>query len=309
MPRDHIGKAFALRRAMPGQILGGQAADVGNFCKGQPLMRAKVLFPQPVIQRRGAVGPKGQRRLDTAQGRTADAVFDPGDKRLERGPDGTIPKDCRHVTAPAQTPAMVGGRMSNQEQFRGIGRRHFWAFQADRNMLCHDRMGKSILITGGARSGKSTLAERMTLGLGRPAIYIATAQAHDAEMADRIVLHQSRRGQEWQTVQEPMDLPEALIRTDGSAPRLVDCLTLWLTNLMLADRDWRQEVDRLAALLPAQSAPVVLVTNEVGAGIVPDNALARAFRDAAGLTNQKIATACDELWFCVAGHPLKVKPA
>ncbi|MGP6085452.1 bifunctional adenosylcobinamide kinase/adenosylcobinamide-phosphate guanylyltransferase [Antarctobacter jejuensis] len=170
-------------------------------------------------------------------------------------------------------------------------------------------MGKSILITGGARSGKSTLAERMTLELGQPAIYIATAEAHDAEMEARIARHQARRGPEWQTIHAPTDLLGALERTDRGAPRLVDCLTLWLTNLMLSGADWQEPVERLAKALPAQTAPVVFVTNEVGAGIVPENALARAFRDAAGLTNQQIATACDELWFCVAGHPLKVKPA
>ncbi|WP_420324811.1 bifunctional adenosylcobinamide kinase/adenosylcobinamide-phosphate guanylyltransferase [Mameliella sp.] len=170
-------------------------------------------------------------------------------------------------------------------------------------------MGKSILITGGARSGKSSLAERMTLEHGRPAIYIATAQAHDGEMADRIALHQARRDADWRTVEAPRDLLGALRDTDGTTPRLVDCLTLWLTNLMLAEEDWRAAVDALTEALPAQSAPVIFVTNEVGAGIVPENALARAFRDAAGLVNQRIATACDELWFCIAGHPLKVKPA
>jgi adenosylcobinamide kinase/adenosylcobinamide-phosphate guanylyltransferase len=185
---------------------------------------------------------------------------------------------------------------------------HFGAFQPDWNMLCHDLMGKSILITGGARSGKSTLAERMTLALGQPAIYIATAQAHDAEMADRISRHQDRRGPEWRTVQEPRDLLGALVASDGQGPRLVDCLTLWLTNMMLADEDWQSATLALAQALPLQTSPVLFVTNEVGAGIVPENALARAFRDAAGLVNQQIAKACDELWFCVAGHPLRVKP-
>lgn len=169
-------------------------------------------------------------------------------------------------------------------------------------------MGKSILITGGARSGKSTLAERMTLALGRPAIYIATAQAHDAEMADRIARHQARRNNGWQTIEAPRDLLGALRDSDGGAPRLVDCLTLWLTNLMLADEDWQSATAALAEALRYQTAPVILVTNEVGAGIVPENALARAFRDAAGQVNQRIAGACDELWLCVAGHPLKVKP-
>lgn len=170
-------------------------------------------------------------------------------------------------------------------------------------------MATSILITGGARSGKSRFAERVTLSLGRPALYIATAEARDAEMADRIAQHQARRGPDWSTVAEPLVLAHTLIRTDGGPPRLVDCLTLWLTNLMLADADWQAEVNALATLLPRLTAPVVFVTNEVGDGIVPDNALARAFRDAAGLTNQQIAQACDELWLCVAGYPLQVKPS
>ncbi|MDO6584825.1 bifunctional adenosylcobinamide kinase/adenosylcobinamide-phosphate guanylyltransferase [Salipiger sp. 1_MG-2023] len=168
-------------------------------------------------------------------------------------------------------------------------------------------MAKSILITGGARSGKSRLAEDMTLGLGASAIYIATAEAHDAEMADRIARHQARRGAEWRTVAEPLALAQALRDTDGDAPRLVDCLTLWLSNLMLSGADWQAATDDLAALIPTQRAPVILVTNEVGDGIVPENALARAYRDAAGLVNQSIARSCDELWLCVAGHPIKVK--
>jgi len=168
-------------------------------------------------------------------------------------------------------------------------------------------MGKSILITGGARSGKSLEAERRTLALGRPAIYIATAEAHDSEMADRIARHQARRGAEWQTVAAPLELVQALDESDGAGPRLVDCLTLWLTNLMLGGHDWESAADALAEALPRQAAPVILVTNEVGAGIVPENALARRFRDAAGLTNQRIALACDELWLCVAGHPLRIR--
>jgi adenosylcobinamide kinase/adenosylcobinamide-phosphate guanylyltransferase len=169
-------------------------------------------------------------------------------------------------------------------------------------------MTKSILITGGARSGKSALAERMTLALGTPALYIATAEAWDDEMADRIARHRARRGAEWETVAEPIDLVRALTETDGGAPRLVDCVTLWLSNLMLGGHDWEAEVARIADLIPRLSAPVVFVTNEVGSGIVPDNALARAYRDAAGIANQRLADACDELWLCVSGHPLKVKP-
>lgn len=169
-------------------------------------------------------------------------------------------------------------------------------------------MGKSILITGGARSGKSALAERLTLALGTPAVYIATAQPMDGEMAARIACHQARRGAEWRTVAEPLELCTALTQSDGSGPRLVDCLTLWLSNLMQDGHDWEARAGALSETLARQSSPVVFVTNEVGAGIVPENRLARTFRDAAGLVNQRIATACDEVWLCVAGHPLKVKP-
>ena len=169
-------------------------------------------------------------------------------------------------------------------------------------------MTKSILITGGARSGKSVLAEHKTLALGAEAIYIATAEAYDDEMRARIDHHRARRGPEWQTLNAPMDLVAALRDSDGAASRLVDCLTLWLSNLMLAGHDWEAEVTALCTLIPALRTPVVFVTNEVGAGIVPENALARAFRDAAGWSNQRVAAVCDEVWFCVAGQALKVKP-
>lgn len=163
------------------------------------------------------------------------------------------------------------------------------------------------LFTGGARSGKSALAEARTLELGRPAVYIATAQAFDAEMTDRIARHRARRGAEWHTVSEPLDLPGALVGSDDGTPRLVDCLTLWLSNLMMAEADWRTELARLTAILPGQTGPIVFVTNEVGLGIVPDNALARAFRDAAGEVNQRIACLADEVTLAVSGLPLKVK--
>lgn len=167
-------------------------------------------------------------------------------------------------------------------------------------------MGSIILVTGGARSGKSAIAESRTLSLGSPAAYIATAQAFDAEMEERIAAHRARRGDEWQTHAEPLDLCGALDLTDGM-PRLVDCLTLWLSNLILAERDWRVEAARLVRTLDAQVSPVVLVTNEVGAGIVPENRLARLFRDAAGTLNQQVAQAADEVILAVCGLPLKVK--
>ena len=169
-------------------------------------------------------------------------------------------------------------------------------------------MKKSILITGGARSGKSALAERLALSRTGRAVYIATAEARDDEMRDRIAQHRARRGAGWTDHEAPLDLVGTLDATDGDAPRLVDCLTLWLTNLMLSGADWRAAGMALAEALPRQAAPVVLVTNEVGSGIVPDNRLAREFRDAAGWLNQSIATACDEVYLSVAGCPLKVKP-
>lgn len=167
-------------------------------------------------------------------------------------------------------------------------------------------MGRMVLVTGGARSGKSTLAEARTLELGSPAVYIATAQALDDEMEARIATHKARRGPEWRTHFAPHDLPAALDATDG-LPRLVDCLTLWLSNLMLAGQDWQVHTHELLAALRRQEAPVVLVSNEVGMGIVPDNRLAREFRDAAGFLNQRVAAAADEVIFAVAGLPMKVK--
>lgn len=165
----------------------------------------------------------------------------------------------------------------------------------------------ALLITGGARSGKSGYAEARTLALpGRPQ-YIATAEARDPEMSERIAAHRARRGPEWQDHAAPLDLLGALAATDGAGPRLVDCLSLWLANLMEAGRDWRAEGAALAGALGKQRSPVILVTNEVGMGIVPDNALARAYRDAAGWLNQTIAAAADEVQFVVSGLPLKVK--
>ena len=164
-----------------------------------------------------------------------------------------------------------------------------------------------ILITGGARSGKSTRAEARAREFpGRP-IYIATAEALDGEMRERIAIHRARRGSDWLERETPLQLVAALDETDGGGARLVDCLTLWLTNLMLADCEWEKEASALVETLARQKSPVVLVTNEVGLGIVPDNALARRFRDAAGILNQMIARAAVEVEFVVAGMPMRVK--
>ena len=164
-----------------------------------------------------------------------------------------------------------------------------------------------ILITGGARSGKSTRAEARALAFpGRP-VYVATAEALDAEMRERIAKHRARRGSAWLERETPIELVAALVETDGHGARLVDCLTLWLSNLMHAERDWEKEARLLAEALGRQNSPVVLVTNEVGLGIVPDNALARRFRDAAGILNQMVARVADEVEFVVAGLPMRVK--
>jgi adenosylcobinamide kinase/adenosylcobinamide-phosphate guanylyltransferase len=164
-----------------------------------------------------------------------------------------------------------------------------------------------ILITGGARSGKSTRAEVRTRDFAGQPIYLATAEALDAEMSERIARHRARRGPEWIAHEVPLELAQAIIATDGGGARLVDCLTLWLSNLIHAERDVELETSRLARTLSAQRSPVVLVTNEVGLGIVPDNALARRFRDAAGVMNQTIAGVAEEVEFVVAGLPMRVK--
>lgn len=164
-----------------------------------------------------------------------------------------------------------------------------------------------ILMTGGARSGKSTRAEARALSFpGRP-VYIATAEAFDTEMEDRIAKHRARRGTDWIEREVPLDLVQALVETESGGARLVDCLTLWLSNLLHSERDWSREVTHLADVLPRLRSPVIMVTNEVGLGIVPDNALARSYRDAAGIMNQIIATVADEVEFVVAGLPMKLK--
>ncbi|WP_068119313.1 bifunctional adenosylcobinamide kinase/adenosylcobinamide-phosphate guanylyltransferase [Tropicimonas marinistellae] len=169
-------------------------------------------------------------------------------------------------------------------------------------------MTRVILITGGARSGKSRHAECRARALPGGRVYIATAEAHDDEMRGRIAKHRAQRaGDGWTTVEAPLDLVAVLARTDGEGVRLVDCLTLWLSNLLLAERDWEPEAARLVEALRRQSDPVVLVSNEVGMGIVPENALARSFRDAQGWLNQRVADVADEVEFVVAGLPLRVK--
>jgi adenosylcobinamide kinase / adenosylcobinamide-phosphate guanylyltransferase len=162
------------------------------------------------------------------------------------------------------------------------------------------------LVLGGARSGKSRYAESLVTAIPGPWIYVATAEACDAEMAERIAAHQARRGAGWRTLETPRDVVGALT-AHGTTPLLVDCLTLWLANALLAGADVDAEIERLEAALEQASAPLVLVANEVGFGIVPDNALGRRFRDLQGLLNQRIAARADRVVLVVAGLPLTIK--
>jgi adenosylcobinamide kinase/adenosylcobinamide-phosphate guanylyltransferase len=163
------------------------------------------------------------------------------------------------------------------------------------------------LVLGGARSGKSRYAEQVATASQPPWIYVATAESFDDEMAARIVEHKSRRSNDWQTIDAPRDLAGALVALPRSATVLVDCLTLWLSNLMLAERDIEAETLRLEAAMLAHQGPLVLVSNEVGSGIVPDNALARRFRDAQGRLNQRMAARADRVVLVIAGIPMMVK--
>jgi len=161
-------------------------------------------------------------------------------------------------------------------------------------------------ILGGARSGKSRHAEALVQARPQPWSYIATAQAFDDEMRARIAEHRGRRPQGWRTIDAPLDLAQAL-REAGDSPVLIDCLTLWLTNLMLGEHDIEAAVVALLAAILARKALTVVVSNEVGLGIVPDNALSRRFRDEAGLLHQRVAEVADHVVLVVAGLPVQVK--
>ena len=166
----------------------------------------------------------------------------------------------------------------------------------------------TILVTGGARSGNSSFAEKRIKQLGSSLVYIATSEIIDSEMEKRVAEHQARRGSEWQTLHAPLKLTEALFETDGKGPCLVDCLTIWLNNLIFHNEDTVVATKELIKVLEKRSDPVVLVTNEVGSGIVPENALARRFRDEAGRMNQIISQVADEVYVSISGIPLQIKP-
>ena len=171
------------------------------------------------------------------------------------------------------------------------------------------------LILGGARSGKSRHAEALVVGAARSGTYIATAEPGDPEMAARIAEHRARRdnirrGAFWRAVEAPLGLAAAILaHTDPARPILVDCLTLWLSNLMLAGRVVEHEAETLCAALRHAQGPIVLVANEVGLGLVPETPLGREFRDAAGRLNQQIAAQAQRVVFVAAGLPLVLKGA
>jgi adenosyl cobinamide kinase/adenosyl cobinamide phosphate guanylyltransferase len=166
------------------------------------------------------------------------------------------------------------------------------------------KLDRLTLVLGGARSGKSGHAEGVVMRHPAPWTYVATAQAFDDEMRARIAAHRASRAVGWETIEAPLDLVRAL---QVPGPALVDCLTLWLTNVMLGGGAVDDAVGRLLEALRDRAAPTVLVSNEVGLGIVPDNALARAFRDAAGVLHQRVAGMADRVVLMVAGIAMVVK--
>lgn len=194
---------------------------------------------------------------------------------------------------------MGHGRVADQSE---LGHR-----EAPHETVAKGKILTVTLITGGARSGKSLHAEKLALaGEGRP-FYLATAQVEDPEMAARVALHRARRGALWQEREAGLDLVAALEDCEGPGVRLVDCLTLWLSHLMWREADVAAHGAALAAWLAASRAEVVLVTSEVGLGIVPENALARAYRDQLGLLNQSIAGVADRVDLVIAGQVLRIK--
>jgi len=167
-----------------------------------------------------------------------------------------------------------------------------------------------IVITGGARSGKSQYAEQRAIEMGDRRLYVATAEARDEEMAQRIAEHRKRRGNQWRTIEEPLELTQSLVAQRGKTDcALVDCLTLWISNLLIQhdEEHAAKKVQELIEKLPELDFHLVFVTNEVGSGIVPDNLLARKFRDLTGRTNQRMAQAANEVILMVAGIPVIAK--
>ena len=191
----------------------------------------------------------------------------------------------------------------------GAGPTNFAGIDVEQEEIKFRRV-RSLLVLGGARSGKSAYAQSLAEAFGPERLYLATAEAGDEEMAARIARHRADRGQGWATLEEPLEVARAL----GAEARpgrvvVVDCLTLWLSNLMLAGREPGAAIAGLAEAIGALAGPAILVSNEVGMGIVPDHKLGREFRDWQGRANREIAQACDAAVFIAAGLPVQLKPA
>ncbi len=170
-------------------------------------------------------------------------------------------------------------------------------------------MAPIVLVVGGQRSGKSRYAERLVAASGRDPVYLAVATAGDSEMATRIAEHRAYRDARWRTLEEPLDIAAAILRELGPGTAiLVECVTLWLSNLIGAARDIGAAADGLIDALERAGGPVVLVSNEVGSGVIPDNALARRYADGLGSLNQRVAALATEVVLLVAGQPLVLKP-
>ena len=173
-----------------------------------------------------------------------------------------------------------------------------------------ESFGRSLLVLGGARSGKSRHAQARAEAIEGPLVYIATAQAFDDEMVARIAQHQNDRDSRWRTHEAPIALPEAIAAEGRNAAAiLVDCLTLWASNVLLSGEDAEPHVAALVDAIAHCPCPIILVANEIGFGIVPDNALARQFRDLAGSINQRVGAAVTSAELIVAGFPMTLKHA
>ena len=168
-------------------------------------------------------------------------------------------------------------------------------------------MNNKILVTGGSRSGKSLVAEKLALGISKRPVYISTCKVFDAEMALRVSKHKKRRNGQWLEHESYIDLVEVINQTDQLGARLIDCLTLWLNNLIYEKIDCKIEVSRLIECISQQKSPIILVTNELGSGILPENKLAREFSDIVGETNSIIAENVNKVYFVVSGISLKIK--
>lgn len=168
-------------------------------------------------------------------------------------------------------------------------------------------MSKKILITGGIKSGKSMFAEKLTLSFGKKSTYIATAEIIDEEMRYRIDLHKQRRKDKWYEFESSVDLISSLNKVKQDSPVLIDCITLWLNNMFYKKKNWKIEIEKFSSHILTLEQPIVMVTNEVGSGLISMNKLSREFQDAAGIANQILASVCSDVYIVACGIPKKIK--